>query len=74
MTAGKGDTYRKVDRRKYDATWLRLHGVTCPRCGGSGYVGVRAEDDAILDDFCPLCDGHGRVDPRVRKRWLRENR
>lgn len=24
MMAGKGDTYRKVDRKKWDAAWKRI--------------------------------------------------
>lgn len=36
MSAGKGDTYRPVDRDKYERNYLRIFGVRCPHCEGAG--------------------------------------
>jgi len=32
--AGKGDKYRKLDRKKYDLGYLRIFGKECDRCHG----------------------------------------
>ncbi len=36
--AGKGDQYRKVNKKKYDRNYLRLYGDMCPICNGHGEV------------------------------------
>jgi len=59
---GKGDTYRPVDRRKYDTTMLLLSGVVCPCCKGEGVEG----DD---DDECRLCHAVGMVEKWVARRF-----
>ena len=34
---GKGSTYRKVDKAKYDRNYLKIFGRKCPHCKGVGY-------------------------------------
>jgi hypothetical protein len=44
---GKGDCYRKVDRKKYDLGYLMIFGKKCKHCNGKG---------------CELCDYLGYVE------------
>jgi DnaJ-class molecular chaperone len=53
--AGKGDTYRPVDRRKYYRGYLRLFGEECSVCLGSGEL-----DNGL--GTCPRCEGLGYVE------------
>ena len=50
----KGDTYRKVDQKKYDKNYLRIFGDECPVCLGSGMT------DNTWGQ-CPNCDGIGYI-------------
>lgn len=59
--AGKGDTYRRVNRKAYNKGYLRAYGVTCPKCCG---------DDLMRGD-CSLCDGYGLVDNLTRERYMK---
>jgi hypothetical protein len=34
--AGKGDSPRNVNKRKYDINYINFHGITCPNCKGKG--------------------------------------
>ena len=45
--AGKGDTYRAVNQKKYERNYLRVFGKLCPKCKGAG---------------CLDCKGIGRVE------------
>jgi DnaJ-class molecular chaperone len=52
----KGDTYRKVDQKKYDRNYLRIYGEQCSKCGGTG--GGAA---AGWTQPCFKCNGVGYV-------------
>jgi DnaJ-class molecular chaperone len=52
---GKGDTYRPVDKKKYDRNFLRIFGEKCWQCNGTGkWPG--------FDCKCPNCRGIGYVE------------
>lgn len=51
--AGKGDTYRPVDRTKYDLGYLRVFGILCSKCQG-----CRQYQDGTV---CKHCNGIGYV-------------
>ena len=40
--AGKGDSYRRVDQKKWDESYERIYGKKkqCPRCGNTCYCGA----------------------------------
>ena len=53
---GKGDTYRPVNRARYDRNYLRIFGERCPVCGGDGWDNLR------VGHPCPACNGLGYVE------------
>ena len=53
--AGKGDRYRRVDRKKYDESYDRIFGKECSQCIGSGVFAGKP---------CASCGGTGRVKSR----------
>jgi len=55
---GKGDTYRPVDKRKFDRGYLRVYGKECGICKGWGHT--LTEDNSIC--MCTSCDGLGYVE------------
>lgn len=62
---GKDDTYRKVDREKYDRTYVRVFGEKCPHCKGSG---------RFDNQVCRSCHGKGKIyDYDKLKRVERKN-
>ena len=63
---GKGDTYRPVNQKKYEENWLRLYGVKCPVCDGSGEEKRRCLRRPIK---CGICLGHGLVEPRIAEKY-----
>jgi len=53
---GKGDLYRKVDKRKFDAGYLRVYGMKCPDCKN----GTRLQVGHTTT--CTRCDGIGYIE------------
>jgi DnaJ-class molecular chaperone len=54
---GKGDTYRPVDRQRFNRNYLRLYGKKCDLCNGDGVTNAFANEMS-----CPQCDGLGYVE------------
>lgn len=61
--AGKGDTYRKVDREKYNRGYIRAFGEVCPICKGVGKITkwVTPKSSTTYSWKCKACDGKGRI-------------
>jgi hypothetical protein len=64
--SGKGDTYRPVNKKKYDENYVRVFGKDCKNCFGIGEVRVVTPDDEteIKGEEvqpCPFCNGLGRI-------------
>jgi DnaJ-class molecular chaperone len=55
---GKGDKYRPVDKDKYERNYLRVFGIKCPSCNGSGF---RDSGIGSLDSCCN-CNGIGYIE------------
>jgi hypothetical protein len=61
----KGSTYRPVDPAKWDRGWLRIWGMKCPMCRGSGGTGNIVQG---MEEPCPACDGCGYIsNPKGRR-------
>jgi len=56
--AGKGDSYRPVDRKKYDANWLRIFGKVCWNCKGKGEFVI---NEGQVHTQCKRCKGTGKM-------------
>lgn len=54
--AGKGDTPRPVNQKKYRDNYVRIFGIKCPVCGGTG------KRHGPLFRKCETCDGVGHVE------------
>jgi hypothetical protein len=57
--AGKGDTYRPVNKAKYDSNYLKTFGQRCPECNGSGFD---CDGDPCSMSRCILCEGIGFIE------------
>ena len=62
--AGKGDTYRKVNRKKYHRNYLRAYGKTCNVCKGKGTIGIVEQDGSLSKLTCRYCEGLGYVEKK----------
>jgi len=65
--AGKGDTPRPLDKKKYDETWIRIFGKKCRSCKGFGEVRIVTPDDETEIkgeevQTCSVCNGLGKVE------------
>jgi len=65
--AGKGDTPRPLDKKKYDETWIRIFGKKCRNCKGFGEVRIVTPDDETEIkgeevQTCSVCKGLGKVE------------
>jgi len=58
--SGKGDTYRPVNKEKYDANYIRIFGEKCPECLGYGGVRIYFVYDSEIEP-CQACNGSGRI-------------
>lgn len=60
--AGKGDTYRKVDMKKYDDNYMRIFRQKCPKCNGEGSVSYYSDNGTFIrKTICHSCRGSGYV-------------
>jgi len=62
--AGKGDTPRPVNKKKYDEGYIRIFGQTCPNCEGLGIERLYPPSAIIDEDvyvYCSKCNGKGKV-------------
>ena len=57
---GKGDTYRKVDKARYDRNYLKIFGRKCGFCKGKGYLEDIDRHGKMIKTTCILCQGLGR--------------
>ena len=57
MEAGKGSRPRPVDKKKYDANYLRIFGTECKHCEGKGWRWCKG-----YQVKCLFCDGIGYSD------------
>jgi hypothetical protein len=60
--SGKGDTFRPVNKEKYDKNYLRVFGKKCPFCDENGKTGY----DPITKKYvvCQFCMGLGYVEKK----------
>ena len=67
---GKGDAPRPVDKRKYDAGYLRAFGKKCPDCkdGVAGIPDFEGTDYVCTMSYCQTCGGVGYVPKDKPKR------
>lgn len=58
---GKGDTYRPVNKKRYDNNYIRIFGKVCDICQGKGY---HTDFDEVQKKWirtnCLICSGTGR--------------
>jgi DnaJ-class molecular chaperone len=60
--AGKGSAYRRVNQKKYDQNYLRVYGVKCGGCHGSGRMQTSHE---VITGPCSKCNGSGYIKRRT---------
>lgn len=61
---GKGSVYRPVNREKYDKNYLKLYGVLCQICNGTGVAGIpdfEGTKEVITQHVCLNCNGLGYI-------------
>lgn len=58
--SGKGDTYRPVNRNKYDKNYLRIYGRPCDICKEQGWLPDKDRHGKIVKTTCLICGGSGR--------------
>jgi RecJ-like exonuclease len=67
---GKTDDLRPMNKRNYDKNYLRLYGIMCEDCKGTGVLpnlpGIRTRY------WCDNCDGLGYI-PKPKKRFKKED-
>lgn len=56
---GKGDTYRPVNKERYDKNYLRAYGKICSQCKGKGGWTI---NNGQLKTVCKLCNGIGYIE------------
>ena len=56
---GKGDTFRPINKQKYDKNYLRIFGKKCRDCNGTGVA--RCEDLKKNKYSCQTCNGIGYI-------------
>lgn len=57
--SGKGDTYRPVNKKKYDENYERIFGRKCLACSGLGYYWDKDQNGNPIKQMCLLCLGKG---------------
>ena len=54
-----------TDKKKYDENWIRVFGIKCKRCKGSGWTSEYDPELGALQGVqyhCPKCKGTGKVE------------
>jgi len=46
-----------TDKRKWDRNYLKIFGIKCPKCKGTGMI-----PGGQCDDYCRFCNGIGYVE------------
>ena len=59
--AGKGDSYRPVDKKKFDEGYERAFGKKCMTCQGRGYHWDDNGRGKMAKTACLVCNGTGRL-------------
>lgn len=62
---GKGDWYRKVNRRKYEENYEKFNGKKCLNCRGKGSI---YNWDLDIDEICENCNGEGKIFINIREK------
>lgn len=64
--AGKGDSQRPMNRKRYDESWIRIFGKKCPdpacKNGKIKKLCVGEHDETYQWYPCGTCKGIGRVE------------
>jgi len=51
-----------TNKKAYDRNYLRIFGVKCPVCNGSGVECVEPNGDYSVNCVCRNCDGLGYIE------------
>lgn len=64
MTISEYQKY-PTDKKKFDRNWIKIFGVKCKRCRGSGWLPEYDPElgaEQGVEYICPKCKGIGKIE------------